>query len=109
MLPYVIVHSLHLINRLPSYVIQNKCPYELLYDNMPNLSNIKVIGCLYFASTLDQNSHKLDPRVRKCIFLGFKHRTKGYVVMDVLSKEIFVSQNLIFYKTYFYDLSNKND
>jgi len=96
---YAVLHSVHLINRLPSPVIQNECPYKLMHGRTPDLYNIKVFGCLCFASTLEQSRHKLDPRARKCIFLGFKHGTKGYVVMDVHSREIFVSRNVIFYET----------
>jgi len=107
-LSYAVLHSVHLINRLPSPVIQNECPYKLMYGSVPDLSNIKVFGCLCFASTLEQSRHKLDPRTRKCIFLGFKHGTKGYVVMDVNPREIFISRNVIFYETYFCNPKSEN-
>jgi len=106
---FAVVHVVHLINRLPSPVIQNNCPYKLLYNCVPNLSDIKVFGCLCFASTLEQNRSKLDPKARKCIFLGYKQGTKGYIVMDVHSRETFVSKNVIFYETYFYDLKERNE
>jgi len=69
---FVVLHSVYLINCLPSPVIQNKSPYELLYKCMLVLSDIKIFGCLYFASILEQNRHKLDPKARKWIFLGYK-------------------------------------
>ena len=98
---YVVLHSVFLINRLPSSIIHNKSPYELLYNTAPCLSDIKVFGCLCFASTLEQNRHKLDPRAHKCIFLGFKQGTKGYVVMDIQTREflyleMLFSMNLLF-------------
>ena len=105
---YAVLHSVHLINRLPSPVIQNECPDKLMHGMAFYLYNIKVFGCLCFASTLEQNRHKLDPRACKCIFLGFKHGTKGYVVMDVHSREIFVSRNVIFYETYFCNSKSEN-
>jgi len=103
-----VLHSVYLINHLPSPVIQNKSPYELLYKCMPVLTDIKVFGCFCFASTLEQNRHKLDPRARKYIFLGYKQGVKGYIVMDIHSREIYVSRNVVFYETSLCDLKNKN-
>jgi len=93
---FIVVHVLHLINRLPSHVIQNNCPYKLLYNCVSDLSDIKVFGCLCFASTLEQNISKLDPKARKCIFLGYKQGTKCYIIMNVDFREIFISKNVIF-------------
>ena len=106
---YAVLHSVHLINCLPSPVIQNKCPYELMYECMPGISDTRILGCVCFASTLEQNRHKLDPRARKCIFLGFKQGTKGCVVLDVNFREIFVSRNVVFYETFFYNISDKGE
>ena len=105
---FAILHSVYLINRFSSPVIQNRSPYELLYKCMPVLADIKVIGCLCFASTLEQNRHKFDPRAHKCIFLGYKQGVKGYIVMDIHSREIYVSRNVVFYETRFCDMKNRN-
>jgi len=35
---YAIMHVVHLINRVPSPVISNKCPYEKLYTIAPDIS-----------------------------------------------------------------------
>jgi len=103
---FVVLHSVYLINRLPSPVIHNKSPYELLYKCMLVLTDIKVFGCLCFASTLEQNRHKLDPR--KCIFLGYKQGVKGYIVMNIHSRETYISRNVVFYEAIFCDLKNRN-
>jgi len=87
---YAIMHYVHLINHLPSPIIHNNCPYELLHNRIPGTSYMNVFGCLCFASTLERNKHKLDPRAQKCIFLGYKQGTKGYVVLDICTREIFV-------------------
>lgn len=44
---------------------------------------------------------KLDPRSRKYVSLGFKYSTKGFILIDLNTKEIYVSRNVIFYKGHF--------
>jgi len=84
---YVVIHVVHIINRLPPTVKNNVCPYQILYKKPPTYLNLKVFGTLCFASTLENNRTKLDPRARKCVFLGFKVGVKGYVLLDTLSIE----------------------
>ena len=98
---YAAAHAIHIINRLPTVVLNNKCPYEVLYEKPPTFLNLRVFGALCFASTLDSNRTKLDPRARKCVFLGFKTRIKGYVLLDTLSREIFITRNVVFYENIF--------
>jgi len=100
------MHVVHLINIVPSTVISNKCPYEKLYATAPNISNHCIFGCFCFSSTLENNRNKLDPRAS--IFLGFKVGTKGYIVIDAQTREVFVSRNVLFYEQSFYQVTNKS-
>jgi len=83
---YAIVHFVYLINWLPSSVIRNKCPYEILYNCILSFSNLRVFICMCFSSTLEENRNKLDPMAHKCIFLDFKEGTKCYIIIDIHSR-----------------------
>jgi len=96
---YAIKHVVFLINRVPSPVIQNKTPFELLLNNKPDFSSFKVFGSLCYAST-NIPRQKLDPRSRRGVFLGFQNGTKGYIILDLDSREIFLSRNVIFHETH---------
>jgi len=73
----------------------------MLYKTVPNFQNLRIFGCLCFSSTIENNINKLDPKAKKCIFLGFKNGTKGYVVIDTNTREIFVSRNVVFHEHIF--------
>ena len=92
---YAIKHVVFLINRVPSPVIKNKTPFELLYQEPPDFSMIKIFGCLCYAST-NSPRQKFDVRSKCGILLGFQTGTKGYVIFDINSKEICVSKNVQF-------------
>lgn len=76
---------MHVINRLPSPVLNQKSPFELLYQQPPILLDLKVFGSLCFASTLEYNM--------TC--------TKGYIIYDLHTRENLISRNVVFHETVF--------
>ena len=73
-------HAVFLINRISSPLLNNKSPYELLYQAKPDLTSLKVFGCLSYCSTLTSQRSKFDLRSHKCVFVGYKTGTKGFLL-----------------------------
>jgi len=96
-----VIHATHLINKTHSNVLEKSTTYELVYKEQLSLKKVRVFGSLYFVYSLQRDMSKLDSRARKCVFLGYKTRMKGYDVLDIHNIEIFVSRNMIFYKHIF--------
>jgi len=94
---YAVLHAIFLLNRIPTKILQTRSSHEVLYGQIPDLSQLKVFGCLSYASTLPINKHKFDPREKKCAFLGYKSGMKGYILVDVHNFEVFVSRNVKFF------------
>lgn len=98
---HAITHAVHIINILPCTKLHNTSPYSVLYDTTPDLSTLKVFGSLYYASTISAHRTKFQPRARKCIYLGHKDCTKGFLLFDLNNREIFLSRHVVFYETVF--------
>ena len=101
-LSYFVIHAAHIINMLPTRVSNDFSPHEMLYKTPQDFNQLKVFGFLCYASTLSTNRSKFDPRASKCVFIGFKKGTKGYILLNIQSREYFVSRDVVFYEHFFH-------
>ena len=98
---FALAHAVFLMNRLPSKALNNQIPFEILHGRKPDLQFLRVFGCQCFASTLSHNRRKLDPRARRCVYLGHRSGVKGFLVYDLATHEVIVSRNVIFHEKCF--------
>ncbi|XP_074297866.1 uncharacterized protein LOC141628658 [Silene latifolia] len=90
-----------LINRLPTPLLRNKTPYEMLFNKVPNYDRIRVFGCLAMVYNPVRDKDKFIPRGIPCIFIGYPLSQKGYKVYDIIQKKAFVSRDVKFHETVF--------
>ncbi|XP_074318134.1 uncharacterized protein LOC141654926 [Silene latifolia] len=88
----------HIINLLPSSVLNWKIPIELLFHKEADYSSLKVVGCLCYAYNRDIHRDKFDSRARRSILLGYPHGTKGYKLYDLDNNKVFLSRDVRFYE-----------
>nr|GMD23928.1 Retrovirus-related Pol polyprotein from transposon TNT 1-94 [Ipomoea batatas] len=96
-----ILHAVYIINRLPSASLDNKIPYQLLFNKLPQYQHLKVIGCLAYAAVHDGHRTKFSPKARRCVFIGYTDGTKGYKLYDTQTKDVIVSRDVVFYEDIF--------
>lgn len=87
----------HLVNLSPSMAIECKTPHEVWFGTPTNYSGLHIFGCPAYAHV---NEAKLEPRAKKCIFLGYASRVKGYRLWctDPKSPKFIISRDVIFYE-----------
>lgn len=66
-----VLTAAYIINRLPSTVLNNKCPYELFYNAFVDYDALKSFGCLAFASNPEHTTDKFAARGVACVFIGY--------------------------------------
>jgi hypothetical protein len=94
-LPDAFTTAVFLINRMPTKVLGNKTPLELLYNTKPDYSFLKTFGCLCYPYTRPYNQHKLSFRSLPCTFLGYATNQKGYKCLTSEGK-IIISRHVAF-------------
>ena len=82
---YAILTTVSFINLFPTSVLNFVSPWYKLYPTPLDLSQLKVFGCACHPHLKPYTSHKLDPRTKECLFLGYSSSSKGYLCLDVQS------------------------
>lgn len=94
-----IVFLVHLINRLPTPVLNNITPYEALFGTKPSYDHLKFFGCLAFATNPAFSTDKFSPRGVPCVFLGYPSTQKGYKLLNLITMQLFVSRDVRFHES----------
>ena len=81
--------AVYLINHTPSRVLGGKSPFEILNKTPPDISHLRVFGCLCFVRNIQRPQNKFAPRSLKCMFLGYPSGTKGWRVYDLETHHFF--------------------
>ena len=88
----------HLINRIPTPILNWHTPFEVLYGHKPDYSMVKTFGCLCYITNTKPHKDKFETRSHKCVFLGYCLGKKAYKVYDIDTKQIYISRDIIFHK-----------
>ena len=98
---YALQTAVYLINRQPTPILNYLSPFELLHKTKPNYNKLRIFGCLCYPWLYPYTNHKLDPRSRPCVFLGFDNQSDSYFCLDPGTDKIFRSRDVAFDETIF--------
>lgn len=92
----------HVHNRCESSAVE-KTPYEMLFKQKPDVSHLKVWGCLaYVHVQKDKRASNLSSHMEKCIFIGYPEGYKGWQFYNPKTKKVVISERADFDERYNY-------
>jgi len=74
----------------------NKSPFERWTGKKPDLSSVRVFGCIAYAHIPDHQRKKLDPRAKRMIFVGYQGNSGNYRVFDPETRKVVVAASVEF-------------
>ena len=89
--------AVYLRNCVPTMAFNKKItPYERWYGRKPDLSHLKVFGCMAYAHVSDVKRTKLDKKAEKLRFVGYSIQSKGYRLLDEKTSVVVICRDVIF-------------
>jgi hypothetical protein len=86
----------YMVNRSPSSTLDDKTPHEVWSGKKPSLQHLRVSGCDAYVHAPKENRIKLEKKVEKCIFIGYKDGVKGYKLCNPETKKTIYSRDVVF-------------
>ncbi len=75
--------AVYFMNRTPTAAVHGMTPEEKYSGRKPDLSHLKVFGCIAYVHVPDELRTKLDPKAKKCFSLGTHLSKKGIDVITL--------------------------
>ena len=86
--------TIYVQNRCPHTKLDYQTPQEAWSEQKPTISHLKVFGSVTYAHVPDQRRTKLEDKSKRYIFIGYDEKTKGYKLLDPISKMVIVSRDV---------------
>ncbi|XP_039011686.1 uncharacterized protein LOC120140771 [Hibiscus syriacus] len=77
-----------------------RTPFEALYHKSPDLSHLRVFGCLCYATKLNYRD-KFSLKAIPCVFMGYSSTQNGYILFSLQSQQFLVSRDVVFHEVNF--------
>ena len=74
----------------------NKSPLEVWSGRKPDVSNLRVFGCIAYAHIPDARRQKLDKKAEKFRFVGYSIQSKGYRLLDEETGKVYIRRDVVF-------------
>jgi len=70
--------QIHIWNRLPTSTLKGMTPHEAWFKRKPDVSHLRVWGCLAYVFIQKDKRRPLQPHMEQCVFVGYPAGYKGW-------------------------------
>ena len=88
--------AVYVHNCTPHIVLENKTLEEVFSGKKPEVSHLRIFGCLVYIHIPKEKRTKLDPSGKKGIFVGYSESLKAYRIYFPGFKKIDISRDVTF-------------
>ncbi len=92
----VVTIIVYIMNRTPTMVVHGMTPEEKFTGKKPDVSHLRVFGCITYVHVPDEKRSKLDRKAKKCIFIGYSSKQKGCGCFNPSTRKLQMSKNVVF-------------
>ena len=101
--------AIYVQNRCPHVKLDDQTPQEAWSGQKPTVSHLKVFGSVAYAHVPDQRRTKLEDKSKRYVFIGYDEKTKGYKLLDPISKKVTVSRDVQINEASEWDWNNSSE
>ena len=83
-------------NGCPTKAIKMKNPEEMYTGIRPNLSHLRILGCVAYCHILDAKQMKLEPKAVTTILVNYDEISKAYLCYNPTTRKILISRDMCF-------------
>ena len=84
--------QIHVWNRLPTSSLKGITPFEAWFKRKPDVSHLRVFGCLAYVFIQKDKRKSLQPHMEQCVFIGYSGGYKGYKFYNPKTKKTIISE-----------------
>jgi hypothetical protein len=92
----VVATVVYIMNRTPTMAIHGMTLEEKFTGKKPDVSHLRVFGCIAYLHVPDEKRSKLDLKAEKCIFIGYSLKQKGYRCFNPSVRKLQMSRDVVF-------------
>ncbi len=88
--------AIYIMNQTPIVAIHGMTLEEKFTNKKPDVSHLKMFGCITYVHVPNKKRSKLDPKAEKCIFIGYSLKQKGYRCFNSSTHKLQVNRDVVF-------------
>ena len=93
----------HVLNCCPTAIITDATPHKIWYGKKPDISYLRVWGCVAYVHIQRDKRSSLGSHMEKCIFIGYPQDYKGWKFYNPVTKKVIISERADFDERYTYN------